>query len=300
MASTKNKPQPKKLTPEDEAKKLKPLLVLSISGDFNVITANALQGAKALQSADAVLRSQLKAWDGQRSKRLAAIAQAFRRAALDVSKHERTTKTELAAALEQAWPLRRTLLARAQVAASEGLIPQKAVDDILRGTGGIDCADDLDALAKLFTKTWEQTGASLLLTQDTLAKAKALAATIHKHLRPTGQRAITDAQLKAARLLRDRLYTLLTLTHDELWPYAALAFGRADVDANFPSLQSREVESPAAAKPADKPADPPAPKPAAKAKPKPKAKAPSAAETAIDDASAEPTPTGDAQAQALR
>ncbi len=299
--ATKKKPQPKKLTPEDEAKKLKPQLVMALTGDFNVIFANAMHGARALQSAEAVLRSQLKNWDGQHPKRFAAIAQAFRRAALDVAKSERPPNVALSAALDEAWPLRRTLLARARVAASEGLIPQKDIDDILKGSGGLDCGDDLEALAKLFSKTWEQTGASLLLTQETLAKAKALAAIIHRHLRPSGQRTFTDAQLKAARLLRDRLHTLLTLTYDELWPFAALAFGRGDLDANFPLLQTRSVEQPkhedAAPTPPDRGARPPAAKVNAKVKSQPKAKP---AATPSPDESAEPTPTGDAQGQALR
>lgn len=291
--SASKKPQPKKLTPEDEAKKLKGRLVLATNGDFKVIAANVADGAKALAAADTVLRSQLKAWDAQGAKRYAALGAAFRRAAHEIARNEAAPNPVLPAALEEAWPLRRTLLARAQIARAEGLVDQALIDSILKGAGGLDCADDLDDLAELFEKTFATTGKALLVTEAMLARARELASTIRKGMRPEKQQRFTDAQLRAARVQRDRLYTLLTLAHEELWPFAALAFGRADVERAFPAPLSRRVDpAPEPAKPADVTA-PAVPKAKAKAKAAP------AAEPAADPSS-ETTPTGDAQAQTLR
>ncbi len=49
-------------------------------------------------------------------------------------------------------------------------------------------------------------------------------------------------ELQAAADRRDRIWTLLQRRYDLTWKAGALLFGRRDVDANVPPLQSRVVE----------------------------------------------------------
>lgn len=91
-------------------------------------------------------------------------------------------ETELRVLVTEATPLRERLLLSAEAAASFGLLDAKQVAAIRRGSGHIDTAQDLWALATLFHKAWPTLRSRVACTQDDLARAAELSNRLLKAL----------------------------------------------------------------------------------------------------------------------
>lgn len=150
---------------------------------------------------------------------------------------------------EDSWPgrlkeifrYRKVLLGLAQVGAASGLLPEKAVDTIAKGSGVIDAYEDVLALVVLFRKHEPVFYGHPLAPKALLAEAEPAALAMMNDVRPSS--APTKAKQKAADLAalnddRVRLGTLLHLGYTELSRFAAF---RTDLfPQGVPSLQSRK------------------------------------------------------------
>lgn len=245
MKKRSSKSHPESPTAEDrtyeaivaEAQALPLSGVLDFKADAKLVVANARVGAEALQGAEALLAAQLRRWDGSLARHYAAVADAFERACREVARvKSRGPNRTLAQALAEAWPLRRKLLLLARLLADEGLVRAATVKLISRGGGAVDAADDLEDLARLFTGAWRQIDGKVPITRAQLERASTLAATLRQEAGLSRQRRLVPPELRRAREVRVRLFTLLRLARDAAWPYAALAFGEDEVEQKFPPL----------------------------------------------------------------
>lgn len=259
----------KTLTIEQEAARIPAEHTLHRNVESDLIVANARTCVEGLISARSLLEAELKKFDFARVTRLQSIASAYKKASLAVAYAEPSVKVDLHDALAKAWPLRRSLLKRAELAADEGLVPAKTVEAIAKGSGPLDSGNDLSELADLFTEHWETLGKRWGVTQAHLDEAYALAKTIKAQTRPNRQKALTPKELVAARLLRDRLFTLLWNARKELWPAAAIVWGEDEIDAKFPALSAARRESPSEKKAAPAPPKKEAPAPTPEPTPEP-------------------------------
>jgi hypothetical protein len=261
--------KPKPLSVDDEAKRIAPEHTQTFMAEIDLVIANVRRGAESLGNARSLIESQLKQYDASLATRYSAIATALGKAVAQVAYAEKGVNLELAQALERMWPIRKRLLATAELASLNGLIPSKTFEKIVQGRGTIDASKDVLELVDLVRKHWETIGQRWGVSKDDLDAATAVAETVRKHTKPARARPMTDAQLKAARLHRDRLFTLLANTRTALWKAAAVAFGEDEIHEKFPALQAqrRVVSKPApdapepakAAKKGKRPLAPPLP-----------------------------------------
>jgi hypothetical protein len=259
MAARKVKPakaQPKEKTPADEAKALAAPLVQPFTGDYKVVFSNASTGARSLKNAGSVLSSLLKDWNPARATQLAQLASDFRDAAAAVDNGVPKQNPELQQDLLVAWPLRRLLLLQARVGVELGVLADDKVNAIVKGKGSLDAAQDLLDLSSVLSSGGDALAKKVHVSAEQLAQANVVGRRLLSALKPSRTRRVTDSELVKLRNTRDRLFTLLTLTHAELWSFAALVFGKEHVDQAYPSLFSVEAhakrnEAKAAAKAAD-------------------------------------------------
>lgn len=138
--------------------------------------------------------------------------------------------------LEEATPLRESLLIAAEALAHGGLVDAKRVAEIRSGQGYIDLASDLVALAALFLGSWEK------LNQNTAVKLREVqrAAELGPELLTAlGERGQALSAPKAARAADQRLraFALFVRAYDACQRAVAyLRWDEGDADTIAPSL----------------------------------------------------------------
>ncbi|HEU4407439.1 MAG TPA: hypothetical protein VFS43_19390 [Polyangiaceae bacterium] len=147
---------------------------------------------------------------------------------------------ELPALLAEALPLRERLLSAAELLATYGAVSGGRVAAIRRGTGRLDAATDLMALAALFREGGPELVGRTPASDEEVARAGQLAASL---LEAIGRRAVgTDDASRPSPFAdeRNRAFCVLLRAYDEA--RRAIAFLRwreGDADALAPSIFAR-------------------------------------------------------------
>lgn len=144
-----------------------------------------------------------------------------------------TSESQKATLLAEASPLRESLLVGAEALAHAGLLDKKTVAGIRAGSGNLDKANDLVALATVLANDWERIENKTAITWNQVEAAAALG--------PKLLVALSDrpAALKgdAASLASARAFTLMVKAYDELRRgITFLRWHEDDADALAPSI----------------------------------------------------------------
>lgn len=227
--------------------------VRALTGDPFLAAFNAGEVQSVLQAHRAEVEATGVRADWKRIDALGRIAAALLYAQSRVEA-DPLAGGEVRALLAEARPLRRALLADARVQALRGGLPAKEVARIEAGGGAFDTTQDLVDLAALYQPALAALRGKTTVTAAELRRAAELGALLQKTLRPKGAgRAprTTDAQ-RAARDLRDRVWTLLLRAHASADRAGGALWGRA-VAEKLPALQARYVARRRAKAPPAKP-----------------------------------------------
>ena len=147
----------------------------------------------------------------------------------------RPTGSDRAQLVERATHLRARLLKAADALADAGLLDPQAVENIRKGAGHVDKANDLVALTALFVQHWDSIEKKTAITREQIEEAETLGPTLLVALSDS-----PDNKPDAALEARQRAFTLLARAYDEV--RRAVHFVRwheDDADAYTLSIYSR-------------------------------------------------------------
>ena len=206
---------------------------------LEIVRHNAAIGSKAILDNREVIQALVKKPNFAEVERLVSLVDAT----IGASRNAKTIEAEATtfeADLKQLFPLRKVLLSGAEAAEAAGLVPTKEVEAIRVGRGKLDAADDLIALASLFTKHAKKLKGKTAITPANLQNAKALGLRLKAKLKPDAVKSkkVRDAGQVDAADLRDRLYTMVLNAHEVAWKLGAMVWGK-DVDKHVPPLGTR-------------------------------------------------------------
>ena len=231
------------------AQALPPAEVRPLRLDFALALANAQRGVAAVLAHRDRLRAELPKLSLAAIDGLGGLGLAVTYAAGQVQRYA-PAATGTRALLAQAQELRALLLASAEALARSGGLAPATVAKIREGRGPIDAAGDCVALAALFRRHSAAVRNKTPVTAAQLEQAAAVGSRLLAVLSPKGARRGPVAEVAAATLIRDRLWTLFDQTWErEVWRAGAWLFGR-EVENRVPLLASRVVaKRPAKVKP---------------------------------------------------
>lgn len=153
---------------------------------------------------------------------------------------EQTVPKQTRAMISSGGELRGKLLIAARALAASNLVPSHEVAHIQKGSGYIDLADDLIALATLFNKHARKIAGKTAITSADIQEAMELGTELRKTLRPKATRKNSpDADTARAIEHRDRLFALLVYRYDLVRRAGAWLFGLDEVGKLVPALGSR-------------------------------------------------------------
>jgi hypothetical protein len=145
--------------------------------------------------------------------------------------------SELTALLEEARPLREDLLLSAELLAHKSYFDRGAVKEIRAGQGNLDTANDLVALAALFTAGWSQVENKTPVTWAQVEQAAQLGPRILIALGARDQPGLKVSDVTSPGERRVRAYTLFVRAYDQCRRAATyLRWGEGDADEIAPSL----------------------------------------------------------------
>jgi hypothetical protein len=173
-----------------------------------------------------------------------------------------TSEKELAALIAESAPLREDLLVAAEALAHKGYLDKAAVAAIRSGQGNIDQANDLVALAALFTREWEKVKNRTTVEWAEVERAAVLGPQILVALGVRDQPGVKATDPTSPTERRARAYTLFVTAYDECRRAVHyLRWHEDDADVIAPSLfatRTRNASQPANDQP-QPPTDAPAP-----------------------------------------
>ena len=215
--------------------------IVEFRATLSIARGNAEKGIDAVLAAS-------KRWAGQlglsveATERVLVYADAAEYAVLS-SGNTVAPATGLADDIQEAERLRALLLSAATTLALAGLVPKEKVDRIRAGKGTIDHARDCVALADLFEANAEVVRGKSPITSEDLAHARAIGAGLLARLRGRGAKRVTHEDVRAARVARDRAWTLFERAWEKnVWLPGAITWLR-HVDEHVPALGSRVRDS---------------------------------------------------------
>jgi hypothetical protein len=213
--------------------------VLSYRLDPSLAYHNVAAGVEALIAMETRIREELPKVRFEEIKELPAVTIGLCFAASQVDGQGGVT-LELRAPLRRAYELREVMLAAARALALAGLLPKAAVENIVKGRGGIDAAQDCVDLAALFRKHAAAVRGKTAVTAAMITEAATVGTLLLKGLRsknvkrdysPKGDR-------KVAIEARDRLATVVAKRHELARRIAYWLWGD-EMDRHVPALQAR-------------------------------------------------------------
>lgn len=146
-----------------------------------------------------------------------------------------TTENRVAALLEEATPLREVMLSDAEALARRKLLDPEAVAAIRAGQGNVDKANDLVALAALFTGSWGEIENKTATSLAEVARAGELGPALLAALGAREHRVAMEPAEAADQ--RRRAFTLFFRAYDETRrALAYLRWHEGDADLLAPSL----------------------------------------------------------------
>lgn len=221
--------------------------IVPFRADLRLAAANAREGHDAFAPHLAQAR-EIPGVDLELIENLGALAAASLFAQRTIDLAEPAEKT-LVTRLSQGRKLRFTMLHQARAAVGAGLLPEGPVEQIAKGSGPIDAAEDLVALVALFKAHDDTLRDRIVLTSAMLDEAERLGTELQNELKPAGLplRKVESADDRQRAIdYRNRFWTLLVQAHKETKRVADF-LGIGD---RVPSLQSRRPLKPKARGPA--------------------------------------------------
>jgi hypothetical protein len=211
-------------------------------GFMDVARHNAMIAFQEAKKLEAKLKEIVKADLLSSIDRIPAIALAASFAAVKVKNLSSSFGGDTLILLEQGRTLRRKLLKSADACAEYGLLNASTVENIRKGRGSRDVADDCIALASLFRENKASLSGKTPVPDSDVDQSALVGSRLQAVLRParaSSAPAPTDAELEAYDL-RDRFWTLLVQHRDVAWRLGALVVGEQKVSELVPPLLSRE------------------------------------------------------------
>lgn len=148
-----------------------------------------------------------------------------------------TTEQKVAALLDEATPLREHLLIAAEALAHRGFLDEATVKAIREGKGNLDKANDLVALAALFSASWDRVKNKTTVEWPEVERASTLGPALLVALGARDQPGIRAPSPSDPGLRRARAYTLFVRAYDECRRAVTfLRWHEGDVDQIAPSL----------------------------------------------------------------
>jgi len=226
-----------------------PAAIVPFRTDAHLAQHNAMRGLEAVLEHEARITVELPAVVIDELREVLPLTHAVVFAAARVNRTPEATM--LRDLMPEAYRLRRRMLTSALALSEAGLIPEREVTPIRDGRGQIDAAQDLPQLAALHRRHATAIEGKHPVTKEDLERADQLGTQLLEILRPSGASSSKQgsSELAAAMDARDRLWTLLTKRHEQVWKVGAWLFGY-DVEAKVPYLQSRKLKRKAAETPA--------------------------------------------------
>jgi hypothetical protein len=160
------------------------------------------------------------------------------------------TESEFEALVAEATPLRDDLLVAAEALAHKNLLDPETVAGIRRGQGNLDKANDLVALAALFTQRWSHVHGKTTVAESDIERAAELGPLLLVALGAREQAGAGASKPTDRADQRARAYTLFVKAYEEARRAVAyLRWHEDDVDDIVPSLfasrkSPRKVKAP--------------------------------------------------------
>lgn len=219
-----------------------------------IVYQNVVKGVKAVLKEEAEVRKLPLKLPLKLLSELPELALALRFAAAQVNTR---SSGEVKSLRTQAAKLRKLLLSAAETLVLSGDLQARDVEQIRRGSGPLDAAQDCVALAALF-KAHADARKKTPVTAEHIEQAEDLGTRLVSLLRPGGARQPSQGQARAAEsvAIRDRLWTLLWQRHRELRRIGMWLF-LDEANDRVPALRSRTRTTPRPRD--DKPPQPPQP-----------------------------------------
>lgn len=231
--------------------------IISCRSDVPLALHNIVRGVNAVLVHEVTIREELPKVDLTEFHSMIDLAKAVEYATRQVDRH--APPKELKQLIARGRELRTILLTSAESLAAVGILPAHVVAKIRAGKGDIDAAGDCVELATLFAKNATEVRGKTPVTAALVKEAAEVGSQLQTVLKPRRSNAPQEMHedVRKARDVRDRLWTLLVERHDRLRRVGAYLFGVNGLDKHVPSLQSAKRATPKAkaAKPADKKAE---------------------------------------------
>lgn len=251
-------PKRKPVPTEDEAarkrfenfvrdlRSIEPRDIISCRSDVKLALHNVVRGVNAVLVHEAIIRNELPKIELAHFRSLIELSQAVEYATRQVDRH--APPKDLKQLMARGRELRLILMSSAESLAAVGILPAHVVAKIRAGKGDIDAAGDCVELAALFAKNAAEVRGKTPVTAALVKEAAEVGSQLLTVLKPTRSKAPKELQeeVRTARDLRDRLWTLLVERHDRLRRVGAYLFGVNNLDRHVPSLQSGKRVTPKA------------------------------------------------------
>lgn len=216
--------------------------VVSFPGQPFLVLSNAEFGVRSVEPHEARIKVELPA---VKFVVLLEIRQIALGLTYCVARVDRTlldrpmSKEELKEATAEGYEERGLLLDTVRLLARAGLVPKDRVTLIEKGSGKLDMVSDVTQLVALCEEHLDVVLAKSPITKEQLAQDKQLGAKLARAFRPEGARGpdLAEESRKSVEM-RDRMWTLLKMRHDELRRVGAWLFGMDEVDEKVPVLLS--------------------------------------------------------------
>lgn len=209
--------------------------LIQLDVDPTLARSNALRGAAVVFAArEAVVNTGMKV-DWQAIGDLDALGLALLWATAETRP---VPPAALVPKIKQAWRLRRKLLKAVDALVAWELVTASERAEIVKGSGPIDTARDLLALARLFRRDAAVIVGKHPVTDEALAEAESLGTELVRALKPSRAKVVSARKSTDAARMEDRMYTLLHRAYSEVERAAGALWGR-DAATQVPSLRSR-------------------------------------------------------------
>lgn len=221
-----------------QSSEIEPHEVIVCRADVNLALHNAVRGAQQVLAYEVRIQDELPKVDLSDFHSIDALAKSVEYAARQVDRH--APSKELRELIGRGRELRLILLTAAESLAAVGILEKHVVAKIRSGHGDIDAAGDCVELAALFSNHATAVRGKTPVNAALVKEAAEVGSTLLTLLRPKKSRTPTEvkAEVREARELRDRLWTLLVRRHDRLRRVGAYLFGLNELDRYVPPLQS--------------------------------------------------------------
>ncbi|XXX71631.1 hypothetical protein WMF30_28700 [Sorangium sp. So ce134] len=219
-----------------EARSIPAREIRPLRADAALIHHNVSVGLDAVSSREADLLKLPAPFDLDAMRSLRRLGLGLVYAAAQVDRSSPGTAKKL---LKRAHEIRDVLLSAAVALMKAGVLPAQKVKKIMAGSGARDMVQDCVDLAQLFRDHAAEIRGKTAVTRAQIDEASTVGNQLLALLKPKGAKAKTPAAVKDAVEARDRLWTLLSLRHEEQLRRAGMWLWVDKVDEHVPPLLSR-------------------------------------------------------------